>query len=182
MLISLLAAAAAAGVPEYGSYHNPHPRPFEHCDNTDLVKLSSCCNDVLERLDDCKANDLACECCALQLMDPLCYNLCPGNPSTNFLTVLFNDCAPLNDVNACNLPFKKVDGENEQPPEVEPEKPDYVSLKSQLQEAQDTSEEPEPLYAPDNETEPAPDPDPEPKKPTIHLLRNFSSSTFYNIV
>lgn len=122
---------------EFGSYQNPHPRPAAQCDNADLAKLSQCCSDVLEMLDDCKANDLACECCALQSMDQLCYHLCPGNPSTNFLTVLLNDCAPLNDVNACNLPFKKVDGaaefsSNNGPVDSEPDSPRHVSLKSQL--------------------------------------------------
>ncbi|SGZ53293.1 CIC11C00000004533 [Sungouiella intermedia] len=118
---------------ELGSYKNPHPRPYERCEAHDLIKLSECCNDVLAKLDDCKAGDLACECCALQHMDPLCYSLCPGNPSTNFLSVLYNDCAPLNDVNACNLPFKKVDGQKAvggRKPEEDEEDPNKVSVKS----------------------------------------------------
>lgn len=94
---------------EYGTYLNPNPRPFEKCDAQDLIKLSNCCNDVLSRLDDCRADDLACECCALQSMNQECYSLCSGNPSNNFLTVLYNDCASLSDVNACSLPFKKND-------------------------------------------------------------------------
>lgn len=118
---------------EQGSYRNPNPRPYQRCEAQDLIKLSQCCNDVLARLDDCKAADLACECCALQHMDPHCYNLCPGNPSTNFLTVLFEDCAPLNDVNACNLPFKKVDGQKLKAPPPKQDvddDPDIVSVKS----------------------------------------------------
>lgn len=95
---------------EHGSYKNPNPQPYSKCEANDIVILLACCNDVLLQLDDCKANDLACECCALQSMDPHCHNLCPGNPSTNFLTVLFHDCEELNNVNACNLPFKKEDG------------------------------------------------------------------------
>lgn len=96
-------------ITEYGSYVNPHPRPYERCTAPDLIKLSSCCNDVLSKLDDCKADDLACECCALQSLKQECFNLCPGNPSNNFLTVLFLDCQALNDINACSLPFKKSD-------------------------------------------------------------------------
>lgn len=110
-VIFVAGSTPASSLPEIGSYKNPHPRPYERCEAHDLIKLSGCCNDVLAKLDDCKAGDLACECCALQHMDPQCYHLCPGNPSTNFLTVLYDDCAPLNDVNACNLPFKKVDGQ-----------------------------------------------------------------------
>lgn len=94
---------------EQGSYVNPNPRQYENCEVQDLVQLSECCNDVLNKLDECKANDLACECCALQSMKQECYGLCPGNPSNNFLTTLFDDCATLNDVNACSLPFKKDD-------------------------------------------------------------------------
>lgn len=99
------------GYLESESYKNPNPRPYDNCDASDLIQLSTCCNNILANLGDCKAGDLACECCALQSMDSLCYNLCPGNPSANFLSVLLDDCVPLNDVNACNIPFKKVDGE-----------------------------------------------------------------------
>lgn len=132
----LLLSVVWATLPETGSYKNPHPRPYERCDANDLIKLSGCCNEVLARLDDCKAEDLACECCALQHMDTDCYNLCPGNPSTNFLTVLFDDCAPLNDVNACNLPFKKEDGEkvvNARPQTYFEEDSNVVSVKSVVQ-------------------------------------------------
>lgn len=101
----------ANGATESGSYKNPNPRPYDNCGASDLIQLSACCNSILANLGDCKAGDLACECCALQSMDSLCYNLCPGNPSANFLSVLLDDCVPLNDVNACNIPFKKVDGE-----------------------------------------------------------------------
>lgn len=94
---------------EQGTYVNPNPRLFENCDVQDLVQLSACCNDVLNKLDDCKASDLACECCALQSMKKECYGLCPGNPSNNFLTALFDDCASLSDINACSLPFRKDD-------------------------------------------------------------------------
>ncbi|KAK6199506.1 uncharacterized protein RJT21DRAFT_47658 [Scheffersomyces amazonensis] len=94
---------------EYGSYVNPNPRPYEKCPTDDLIKLSGCCNDVLTKLDDCKADDLACECCALQSIKQECYHLCPGNPSANFLSVLLDDCGALNDVNACSIPFKKDD-------------------------------------------------------------------------
>lgn len=101
----------ANGIAESESYRNPNPRPYENCEASDLIRLSTCCNSILANLGDCKAGDLACECCALQSMDSSCYNLCPGNPSANFLSVLLDDCVPLNDVNACNIPFKKVDGE-----------------------------------------------------------------------
>lgn len=93
---------------KHGTYVNPNPRPYERCGAEDLVTLSGCCNSVLLKLDDCKADDLACECCALQSIGLDCYNLCPGNPSANFLSVLMKDCSLLNDVNACLLPFKKV--------------------------------------------------------------------------
>lgn len=102
---------AESSVVENASYKNLNPRPYDNCEANDLIKLSACCNDVLADLDDCKAGDLACECCALQSMDRGCYNLCPGNPLTNFLAVLFDDCSALNDVNACNIPFKRVDGD-----------------------------------------------------------------------
>lgn len=109
ILIVLVNGAMPQKSTEYGSYVNPHPRPYESCTAPDLIKLSSCCNEVLSKLDDCKADDLACECCALQSLKPECFNLCPGNPSNNFLTVLFQDCHSLNDINACSLPFKKSD-------------------------------------------------------------------------
>ena len=108
-----ISAGSAAAFTEIGTYKNPNPRPYNNCDAADLIRLSTCCNDVLSYLDDCNAGDLACECCALQSMDHGCYNLCAGNPATNFLSVLLDDCVPLNDVNACNIPFKKVDGERE---------------------------------------------------------------------
>lgn len=107
------AVLGAVGGSEQGSYVNPNPRQYDNCEVQDLVQLSACCNDVLNKLDDCKANDLACECCALQSLKQDCYGLCQGNPSNNFLTALFDDCASLNDVNACNLPFRKDDS---QPP------------------------------------------------------------------
>lgn len=106
--LSITALVAASSL-EGGTYVNPNPRLYDNCEVQDLVQLSACCNDVLSKLDDCKANDLACECCALQSMKKECYGLCPGNPSNNFLTALFDDCESLNDVNACNLPFKKDD-------------------------------------------------------------------------
>lgn len=95
--------------PEFGTYLNPNPRKYPQCQANDLVKLSSCCNELLHKLDQCKSDDLACECCALQLIDRDCYHLCPGNPLTNFLTVLLQDCAQLSEINACALPFKKTD-------------------------------------------------------------------------
>lgn len=101
--------AVASSKEQYDTYSNPNPRPYSKCDAHDLIKLSACSNEVLTRLDDCKPDDLACECCALQSIDQSCYNLCPNNPSNNFLSVLFDDCASLNDVNACGLPFKKED-------------------------------------------------------------------------
>lgn len=141
ILLCLFAAVLAltTPVPEHASYKNPHPRPYDKCDANDLIKLSACCNNVLAQLDDCKAGDLACECCALQSMDLSCYSLCPDNPSTNFLTVLFADCSELNDVNACSLPFKKVDAE--QPKHVRAQNvvphesaasSDVVTVKSQV--------------------------------------------------
>lgn len=109
-LLWCVSVVAGDRLSEYGSYVNPHPRTYDRCPAQDLIRLSLCCNDVLCMLDDCKADDLACECCALQSMKQECYNLCPGNPSNNFLTVLYHDCEALNDINACSLPFKKDDG------------------------------------------------------------------------
>ncbi|RLV90696.1 putative GPI-anchored protein 43 [Spathaspora sp. JA1] len=105
----VVAAVSTSSLNEYGTYVNPNPRPVNKCDANDLIKLSGCCNDVLKKLDECKADDLACECCALQSIEQECYHLCPGNPSTNFLTVLLNDCVELSEINACSLPFKKDD-------------------------------------------------------------------------
>ncbi|CAK9441348.1 uncharacterized protein LODBEIA_P52160 [Lodderomyces beijingensis] len=97
---------------EYGTYVNPNPRkPSSKCDPKDLAKLSTCCNDVLSKLDECKPDDLACECCALQSIDQECYQLCPGNPNTNFLAVLLSDCSQMSEINACAIPFKKEDPE-----------------------------------------------------------------------
>lgn len=76
----------------------------------ELEQLNLCASLVLAKLDDCKADDLACECCALQSLSRNCYGLCPGSPSGSFLSVLYDDCEALNDVNACGLPFKKSDG------------------------------------------------------------------------
>ncbi|CDK28632.1 unnamed protein product [Kuraishia capsulata CBS 1993] len=76
-----------------------------------MIKLASCAGDLLQRLDDCKPDDLACECCALQSLQAECFELCAGSPSTGFMTVMFDDCETLGDVNACSLPFKKTDNE-----------------------------------------------------------------------
>lgn len=115
IILFVLMIAPVLGVPkellkyEIGSYVNPNPRPYKKCSAQDLVTLSGCCNDALIGLNVCKSDDLACECCALQSIKSECYSLCPGNPSANFLSVLMSDCALLNEVNACSLPFKKID-------------------------------------------------------------------------
>ncbi|PIS57883.1 hypothetical protein CJI97_000937 [Candidozyma auris] len=133
VLVLLLPLSSALVAGEFGSYRNPNPRPLHKCDNTDMAMLAQCSNSVLAQLDDCKANDLACECCALQSMDSKCHRLCPGNPSANFLTVLVTDCAPLNDINACNLPFKKTDGDM-RPMKMASKEPEItISVKSHLQ-------------------------------------------------
>lgn len=89
-------------------------------------------------MDQCKPDDLACECCALQSMKRDCYGLCPNTASGNFLAVLYDDCETMNDVNACNLPFKKHDAHvakflrpNARIP-VEDKEPDFV-IKSILE-------------------------------------------------
>lgn len=115
---------------EYGTYVNPNPRPYQRCDAEDLIKLSSCFNDVLSKLDICVADDLACECCALQNMDQACFHLCPTNPSANFLNTLVNDCSALNDVNACSLPFMKFSSSRR--PSLTPDQEDSFLLKSKI--------------------------------------------------
>lgn len=164
---------------ELGSYKNPHPRPYDRCEANDLIKLSTCCNDVLARLDDCKANDLACECCALQRMDISCYNLCPGNPSTNFLAVLLNDCASLNDVNACNLPFKKLDGlnaVNHRAP-VQDQESSVVAVKSKILSLR-TPEVGVLLYNADDEAQGDP---PIPQKPRLKLVNAGNATGMFEV-
>ncbi|PVH14034.1 uncharacterized protein CXQ87_002157 [Candidozyma duobushaemuli] len=183
LLIPALAAALVA--PEYGSYKNPHPRPLHKCDNSDIAMLAACSNQVLAQLDDCKANDLACECCALQSMDPKCHNLCPGNPNANFLTVLVNDCAPLNDINACNLPFKKNDGAGRPKTVVEDEPGNTVSVKSQLSKPAKQLYQGDTLYsAYQDDTESSSEEEEEEyeppanfSRPTIHIIQNQSNVT-----
>lgn len=102
ILLSLVSANS-----EYGSYRNPNPLPQDVCESKDLIKLNSCSNEMLGRLQQCKANDRACECCALQSLKPSCFELCPGSPASNLLTVIIDDCAELGEVNACDLPFMK---------------------------------------------------------------------------
>lgn len=92
---------------EFGSYVNPNPKNI--CEGEELETLTVCASEVLSKLDECKPDDLACECCALQSMKRDCYGLCPNTASGNFLAVLYDDCETMNDVNACNLPFKKHD-------------------------------------------------------------------------
>lgn len=185
LVFAALACAATKASAEHASYKNPHPRPYDKCDANDLIKLSGCCNDVLAKLDDCKAGDLACECCALQSMDLACYSLCPGNPSTNFLSVLFHDCSELNDVNACNLPFKKVD--SDKPKAVHaaavdaPEEPhDVVTVKSQvLNLLKDTANEGVLLYSagPDGDSAGPDGDDAVPARPKLNLVYNSSNAT-----
>jgi hypothetical protein len=76
------------------------------CDGEELEMLTICAREVLGKLDDCKPNDLVCECCALQSMKRDCLGLCPNTVSGNFLVVLYDDCETMNDVNVCNLSFK----------------------------------------------------------------------------
>lgn len=98
-----------AGKTEHGSYVNLNPNTYEICPPESLVTLNSCSNILLDLLDQCIPDDNACACCALQSIDQTCYSLCPSQPSSLFLAVLTQDCKPLNDVNACNLPFKVDD-------------------------------------------------------------------------
>lgn len=102
VLLSLVSANS-----EYGSYRNPNPLPQDVCESNDLIKLNSCSNEMLGRLQQCKANDRACECCALQSLKPSCFELCPGSPASNLLSVIIDDCAELGEVNACDLPFMR---------------------------------------------------------------------------
>ncbi|EDK41776.2 hypothetical protein PGUG_05874 [Meyerozyma guilliermondii ATCC 6260] len=102
ILLSLVSANS-----EYGSYRNPNPLPQDVCESKDLIKLNSCSNEMLGRLQQCKANDRACECCALQSLKPTCFELCPGSPASNLLSVIIDDCAELGEVNACDLPFMR---------------------------------------------------------------------------
>ncbi|CDR40816.1 CYFA0S05e04808g1_1 [Cyberlindnera fabianii] len=115
---------------EFGAYVNPNPKNI--CEGDELDTLTLCASEVLAKLDECKPDDLACECCALQSMKRDCYGLCPNTQSGNFLAVLYDDCETMNDVNACNLPFKKHDAHvakflrpNSRLP-VEEKAPDFV--------------------------------------------------------
>ncbi|CEP20360.1 unnamed protein product [Cyberlindnera jadinii] len=115
---------------EFGAYVNPSPKNI--CDGEEFEMLTFCASEVLSRLDECKPDDLACECCALQSMKRDCHGLCPNTPSGNFLAVLYDDCETMNDVNACNLPFKKHDAQvakflrpNARIP-VEEKEPDFI--------------------------------------------------------
>lgn len=108
-LVSLLLIGMARAENEYGTYRNPNPLPQDVCDSKDLIKLNSCSNEMLGRLQQCKANDRACECCALQSLKPACFDLCPGSPASSLLAVIIQDCESLSDVNACDLPFKKTE-------------------------------------------------------------------------
>lgn len=92
---------------EFGAYVNPNPKNI--CDGDELEMLTICASEVVANLEECEPDDLACECCALQIMEQDCHGLCPNTPSGNFLAVLYDDCETMNDVNACNLPFKKHD-------------------------------------------------------------------------
>lgn len=132
MLPLLMLGLATVGVNagEYGSYINPNPRPYERCEAEDLIKQSACFNDILSKLDICVADDLACECCALQQIDQGCFHLCPTNPSANFLNTLVNDCSALNDVNACSLRFAKYTPRRR--PSLAPIQEDYISVKSKI--------------------------------------------------
>ncbi|CCH42439.1 putative secreted protein [Wickerhamomyces ciferrii] len=121
---------------EFGAYVNPNPKNI--CEGEELDTLTTCASEVLAKLDECKPDDLACECCALQSMKRDCYGLCPNTASGNFLAVLYDDCETMNDVNACNLPFKKHDSHvakflrpNARIP-VEDKEPDFI-LQSTLE-------------------------------------------------
>lgn len=127
-MLGLATVGVNAG--EYGSYVNPNPRPYQRCEAEDLIKLSACFNDILSKLDICVADDLACECCALQQIDQGCFHLCPTNPSANFLNTLVNDCSGLNDVNACSLSFAKYSPRRR--PSLAPIQEDSISVKSKI--------------------------------------------------
>ncbi|ANZ76456.1 BA75_04171T0 [Komagataella pastoris] len=79
------------------------------CNNQDLAVLNHCAKEVLRKLDQCGPDDLACECCALQSLKHVCYELCSDSFSSNFLNVLYEDCEPFTEVNACSFQFKEED-------------------------------------------------------------------------
>lgn len=87
---------------EHGSYLTQYSN---ECSNKDLAALNDCADYLLELLDQCIPNDKACSCCAFQSLDEHCYSLCPLDPSSLYLAVLMNECEPLEDVDACSLPF-----------------------------------------------------------------------------
>lgn len=128
---------------EFGSYVNPSPKNI--CQGEELETLTACASEVLRKLDECKPDDLACECCSLQSMKRDCYGLCPNTASGNFLAVLYDDCETMNDINACSLPFKKHDAHiakflrpNSRVP-VEVKEPDFF-IKSVLENATSNEE------------------------------------------
>ncbi|KAI0464178.1 hypothetical protein LJB42_001781 [Komagataella kurtzmanii] len=81
----------------------------DKCNNQDLAVLNHCAKEVLKKLDQCGPDDLACECCALQSLKHVCYELCSDSFSSNFLNVLYEDCEPFKEVNACSFQFKEKD-------------------------------------------------------------------------
>lgn len=105
IIYSILLVPILAGN-EHGSYVNLNPHTYDKCPPEDLMTLNNCCCYLLDLLEQCIPDDEACACCALQSIDNDCYLLCPSHPSSLYLAVLMEDCKPLNDVNACNLPFR----------------------------------------------------------------------------
>jgi hypothetical protein len=91
-------------VTDFGANVNANMKNI--CDGGELEMLTICAREVLGKLDDCKPNDSACECCALQSMKRDCLGLCPNTVSGNFLVVLYDDCKTMNDGNVCDLSFK----------------------------------------------------------------------------
>lgn len=94
--------------PEYGSYSFAQDSLI--CSEEDTQILSECASEILAKLDTCKPDDLACECCALQSLNRVCFDACHTSLSSSYFSVIMKDCESMSDVDACDVLVKKSSG------------------------------------------------------------------------
>ncbi|CCH44916.1 putative secreted protein [Wickerhamomyces ciferrii] len=102
--------SSTESINEFDAHVNSNPKNI--CEGEELDALATCATKYLAKLDECKPDDQACECCAVQSMNRDCYGLCPNTESGNFLAGLYDNCETYTmakGVDPCNLPFKKYD-------------------------------------------------------------------------